>query len=79
LDSVERFHLLKLGSPSPKLFPARHLLSFQSVTFGVVRALSGMVGSRSCNAICNGNAAQPTAFAGFLAVTGMKILVVSFS
>src|SRR5260370_39829015 len=25
LDSVERFHLLKLGSPSPKLFPARHL------------------------------------------------------
>jgi|ERR1700730_4039951 hypothetical protein len=35
-----------------------HLLSFQLVTFGVFRALSGMVGRLSCNAICNGNVAQ---------------------
>jgi hypothetical protein len=30
LDSVERFHQLKFGSPSPKLFPARHLFPFPS-------------------------------------------------
>jgi transposase, IS5 family len=30
LDSVERFHLLKLGSPSPKLFPARQPWLFYS-------------------------------------------------
>src|ERR1700730_13217229 len=64
LDSIERFHLLKLGSPSPKLFPARHLVSFQSWRFGVFRALWGMVGSRSCNAICNGNAAQTWCMGG---------------